>query len=161
MSTASIPNLPRIISLTGKELLEVAQLQGAFPLMSYVSRSATAAQLALLASEIVATGPTQVAADTPSGAQNNYTVNGQMGPTIGFIELSPTANCNITGLEAGFDGQIALITNLVNTATVTLNALNSASAGLNRFRLPANRDLTQYNSQAFKYSAAIGLWVGF
>lgn len=160
MSTAAIPQLTVAISLTGAEWLEVAQLRGVGPAAGYGSFRVTSAQIALLAAQISPTGPTGVATDTPSGTVNNYTVNGEFGPTIGFVDLTPTANVLVTGMEAGFDGQIATYTNLAGGGfTVTLGALNGGSLLMNQFRLPANRILNQYNSQSFKYSATIGLWV--
>jgi hypothetical protein len=81
-----------------------------------------------------------------------------MGPAVGFVELTPTAICNITGLQAGFDGQIIVITNL-SAFAMTLNALNVGSIAANQFRLPGDLILTQNDSKSFKYSATIGKWV--
>jgi hypothetical protein len=100
-----------------------------------------------------------VASDSPSGTLNNYTVAGGMGPTIGFVELTPTTNTVITGLVAGTDGQLVVITNLSGTYTVTLNALSGSSSSANQFRMVGNLSLGQNNGQLFKYSATIGLWV--
>jgi hypothetical protein len=86
-------------------------------------------------------------------------VAGGMGATIAFIDLTPSATCNITGLEAGFDGQSVIITNLSATYTLTLNALNSGSTTTNQFRMVEDLVLAQNNGQAFKYSATIGKWV--
>lgn len=160
MATASIPQLGQVISLTGTELMEIAQLQGAGPTAVWGSRRMTVLQLIALIDVIGSTGPTGVAAAAPSvGENDNWTVSGLMGPTIGFIDCSPIGNCNVTGLEAGFDGQLVVVTNLASF-TLVLNALNSASLSANQFRLPADVQLSQNNSQTFKYSAQIGKWVG-
>jgi hypothetical protein len=160
MATATILQLVQAIGgLTGLEQLEGAQpttLQNGQP--GWVSVRLSSAQIAALASQISATGPLAVATDTPSGAQNNYTVNGQMGPTIGFVDLTPGAACNITGVAAGFNGQIIIVTNL-SAFNLTLNALNSGSLAANQFRMAADFILTQNNGKAFKYSTTIGKWV--
>jgi hypothetical protein len=93
-----------------------------------------------------------------SGANNDYTAGGLMGPTIGFLDLAPTANCNITGLAAGTDGQQVTISNLT-TFSVTLNALNGGSTSANRLRMVADTILGQNNGQTFRYSVTIGNWV--
>jgi len=82
-----------------------------------------------------------------------------MGPTIGFMELTPTGNCTITGIPAGIDGQLLIITNLASGFTVTLLALNASSTAANQFRMATGILLEQYDSQAFKYSVSIGKWV--
>jgi hypothetical protein len=162
VSTAPIPKLTRAIALTGTELLEVAQVSGpGGPLLSYVSRSITVLQLIALIEVLGATGPTGVLTVAPSvGANNDFNAGGEFGPLIGFLDLVPIGNFNMTGLQAGFDGQIVIITN--KTAFIgVLNALSIGSEAPNRFRLPADLQLTQNNGQAFKYSVGIGLWVPF
>jgi len=159
VATSSIPQLPQAVSLTGAELLELAQLSGAGHLQSFRSIRASIAQVLLLASQIAPTGPVGVATDAPSGANNNYTANNEFGPLIGFIDLTPPTNCNITGLMAGFDGQIVTITNLAPGVTVTLNALNGGSVLANQFRMVADFLLPTNNSKSFRYSATIGKWV--
>lgn len=153
MATATILQLPQAVSLTGGEQIESIQ-NGA-------STRLTVAQiLAILPYIITPIGPTAVITGVPNaGANNNYTVNGQMGPAVGFVDLTPTAVCNITGLEAGFDGQMVTITNL-STYAMTLNALNSGSLAANQFRMAADFILTQNNSKSFKYSATLAIWVG-
>jgi len=107
----------------------------------------------------VGTASLGVISDAPSGTNANYTVAGQMAAGVRFIELSPAAaGCVITGLQAGTNGQDVTITCLTASG-LTLNALDGTSLGANQFRLPANFTLSQYNSQTFKYSTAIGLWV--
>lgn len=81
-----------------------------------------------------------------------------MNSTIGFMDLTPTANCNITGVTSGTDGQMLIITNL-SAFTLTLNALNSGSSSGNQFRMVADFNLSQNNGATFKYSATIGKWV--
>ena len=82
-----------------------------------------------------------------------------MGTTIGFIELTPTAATTITGLVAGYDGQLVIITNLSGSYNVTLSALDSRSLFAIQFRIVGNFALQQYNGQGFKYSATIGNWI--
>jgi hypothetical protein len=81
-----------------------------------------------------------------------------MGSTIGFADLSPTGACTITGLLAGFDGQLVTITNLTANA-LTLTALDSNSTSANQFRLVGSFTLGQNNGITFRYSTTIGHWV--
>lgn len=159
MATSSIPQLTQVVSLTGSELMEIAQQQGSGPTAVWASRRMTALQLIALIEVLGSTGPTGVTAVAPSvGENDNWTASGLMGPTIGAIDMSPIGNCNITGLQAGFDGQIVVLTNLT-TFTVTLNALSVSSLSTNQFRMSADLQLAQNNGQAFKYFAGIGKWV--
>jgi hypothetical protein len=153
MATSTILQLPVNIGLTGFEWLEIATT------VNNPSQRATSGQIARLASSVVPTGPTGVAADAPAGTQNNYTINGEFTVATGFAELTPAGACNITGLQAGSDGQIIIITNL-STFALTLNALNSGSLSANQFRMFGDLVLSQNNGHAFKYSATIGKWVG-
>ena len=153
MATSTIPMLTQAQSLLGSEQMEAVQ--------AGTSVRVTTAQIAALGQDLVPVGPTGVASDTPSGTQNDYTVAGQMGSSIGFVELTPTTNVILTGLQAGFDGQVVTITNLTGTYTVTLNTLNNGSQAANQFRLPSNLVLAQYVGQTFQYSANIGLWVAW
>ena len=147
MGTATILQLPQTVGLTGGEPLETVQ--------GTTSVRTTVAQIAALSRSL----PTGVAAAIPSaGANNDYTASGLMGPSIGFIDLTPTADCNITGLQAGFDGQIVIVTNL-SAFNVTLNALNSGSQSVNQFRMVGDFVLPQNNGKTFKYSVSIGKWV--
>lgn len=150
MATATILQLPQAQSLTGAEAVEMVQ-NGA-------SVRGTSAQVASLGSSISPTGPTGVVEAVPvTGANNNYAPSG-FGATTGFLELTPAGIANISGLLAGYDGQIVTITNL-SAYLLTLNALNGGSLVANQFRMAADADLTQYNGRTFKYSATIGLWV--
>jgi hypothetical protein len=158
MATATILQLPQAVGgLLGTEQCEAAQpttLPNGQP--GFVSIRLTTAQIAALAA--ASKTPSGLITGIPSGTQNDYTVGGQMGPAVGFIDLSPTAPCNITGLAAGIDGQLVVITCLTAFAT-TLNALNAGSLAANRFRMASDAILTQNNGRSFKYSATIGLWV--
>jgi len=159
MATATILQLVQAVGgLTGLEQFEAVQptmLPNGQP--GWLSIRLSSAQIAALAA--MATGATGVAAAVPApGANNNYTASALMKPSIGFLELTPTAVCNITGIQAGVDGQIVIITNL-SAFAMTLNALNGGSAAPNQFRMAADFILTQNNGKAFKYSATIGLWV--
>jgi hypothetical protein len=72
--------------------------------------------------------------------------------------LTPTAATTITGLVAGYDGQIVIITNL-SSYLLTIKALNSGSLSANQFRIVGDFALQQYNGISFKYSATIGNWI--
>ena len=161
MATTTILQLPQAISLTGAEQLEAAEpvtLPGG--VQGWASIRVTAGQISALASKVAPTGPTAVIAAAPApGANNDYTAHGQMGPAVGFMDLTPTAICNITGLQAGTDGQLVVITNL-SAFAMTLNAFNSGSMAPNQFRMASDFILTQNNSKSFKYSVPIGNWVG-
>jgi hypothetical protein len=161
MATSTILQLtPAIAGLLGTEQIEAAQPAGVLSgVQQWASVRISAAQIAALASLIASTGPTGVIYATPAPGENdNFTAGGQMGPAVGFIELSPTANCNITGIKAGFDGQIVVVTNLT-TLLLTLNALNGGSLPANRLRMVADFTLVQNDSKSFKYSATIGAWI--
>jgi len=160
MSTTTIVQLPQAIALTGNELLEVAvPIKLAGNVNGWASERVTSAQIAALAGNVASVGPTAVITDVPvPGSNNDYTVSGQMGATVGFIDLTPTAICNITGLQGGFDGQVVIITNL-SAFAMTLNTLNVGSQATNQFRLPSDLILIQNDSKAFKYSATISRWV--
>jgi len=81
-----------------------------------------------------------------------------MGSTIGFVDLNPTGTCVVTGLIAGFDGQMVTITNL-SANSLTLNALDAGSSAANRFRMVGNIGLGLNNGATFRYSVTIGNWV--
>lgn len=150
MATATILQLPQVQSLTGAETVEVVQ--------NGQSARATSAQISSLGSSVSPTGPIGVIVGLPAvGANNNYAPTG-FGAVTGFLDLMLVGVSNITGLLAGYDGQLLIITNL-STYEVTLNALSGASQAPNQFRMAADFVLTQNNSKTFKYSATIGKWV--
>jgi hypothetical protein len=151
MATATILQLTQAVSLTGSEQLEAVQ--------SGSSVRLTAAQIAAIGQSLTPTGPIGVVDAVPAtGANNDYTASGLMGATVGFLDLTPTGACNITGLQAGFNGQLIIITNL-STSAITLNALNSGSLAANQFRMVGDFVLPQNNGKSFKYSTTIGKWV--
>lgn len=98
-----------------------------------------------------------VANAVTGGAHNDYNPAG-FGPTTGFLDLSPTADANITGIMAGGDGQQLIVTNL-SAHNLTLNALNAGSNITNRLRIVADLTLGTNNSARFVYSVALALWV--
>lgn len=150
MATATILQLQQAVSLTGSESIEMAQ--------NGRSVRATSAQVASLGGSVSPTGPTGVVASIPAtGANNDYAPSG-FGATTGFLDLTAAGAANITGISAGYDGQIITITNL-SASPLTLNALNGGSQGANQFRMVADTILTQNNGKTFKYSATIGKWV--
>ena len=150
MATATILQLPQAQSLTGAEAVEIVQ-NGA-------SARATSAQVASLGASVSPTGPTGVVEALPNVGSNNDYAPLDFGATTGFLEVMPVGVTNITGLIAGYDGQIVVITN-VSAYALTLNELNGASQAGNQFRMAADAILTQNNSRTFKYSATIGKWV--
>lgn len=150
MGTATILQLPQAQSLTGAEAVEMVQ--------NGTSVRGTSAQIASLGATISPTGPVGVVDAVPAtGGNNDYAPTG-FGATTGFLELTPAGVANITGLTAGYDGQLVVITNL-SANSLTLNALNGSSQSANQFRMVGDIILSQYNGQAFKYSATIGKWV--
>lgn len=150
MATATILQLRQAQSLTGAEAVEMVQ--------NGESVRATAAQVATLNASVSPTGPIGVVNAVPAtGANNDYDPAG-FDATTGFLELTPTGDCNISGLVAGYNGQLVIITNL-SAHVITLNALNGASQAANQFRMVGDIALGQNNGQAFKYSTPIGKWV--
>jgi hypothetical protein len=103
--------------------------------------------------------PSGVTSDAPAaGAHNDYAPTGY-GVTTGFLEVTPAGAANLTGLLAGFNGQIVTISNLSGN-NLTLNALNGGSAANNQFRLPFDLILSQNNSQTFRYlKGSVNKWV--
>jgi hypothetical protein len=159
MALAPIPGLTQVIGLNGTELIEVAQLQGTGPSASYVSRKATIQQLAAEVNSLEPTGPTGLAAAVPATGENdNYNADGLFNSTIGVVVLSPTGACNITGFQAGYDGQIAIFV-CATPVLCVFNALNAGSLSANQFLMPADLTLALNNAQAFKYFVALAKWV--
>jgi len=150
MGTVTVLQLAQATSLTGAEALELVQ-NGA-------SVRTTTGQVASLGADISPTGPTGVVVAVPAtGANNDYFPSG-FGATTGFLDLNPAGNCNITGILAGYDGQLLTVTN-ISANTVTLNALNGGSQSANQLRMAADAILPQNNGRTFKYSQTIGKWV--
>ena len=150
MATATILQLPQATSLTGSESVEMVQ--------NGRSVRSTSAQVATLISTVSPTGPTGVVAAVPVTGENNDYAPAGFGAPTGFLDLTPAGVANITGLTAGYDGQLIVITNLSANA-LTLNALNGGSQMANQFRMVADIILGQNNGQTFKYSATIAKWV--
>lgn len=98
-----------------------------------------------------------VATAITGGAHNDFNPVG-FGPTVGFLDLSPAADANITGIAAGGDGQQLIVTNL-SVHNLTLNALNGGSVAANQLRIVGDLTLGQNNSARFVYSVALALWV--
>jgi hypothetical protein len=147
MGSTTILQLPQVTGLTGTESLEGVQAGTSVQIL--------ASQLAVLA----LSGASQIASAVPAaGGNNNYTASGLMGPTVGWLELSPSASCSLTGLQAGYDGQMVGITNLT-TQLLVIYALNSSSSAANQFRMQGPISLVQYQTAFFKYSATIAKWI--
>jgi len=80
----------------------------------------------------------------------------------GFLDLNPTTGAaDLTGIDHtnATDGQFLIVSNINGSNMVTLKTLDVSSGALNRFRLPADITLPQYNNVTLRYSSAIALWV--
>lgn len=101
-------------------------------------------------------GTDVLAINLPAGATNNITIT----PLIGFLELNANvAASNVTGIQAGFDGQIITVTSRNAANNVTLNRLHAGSDVANRLRLSADLALFQDQGISLRYSSALALWI--
>lgn len=152
MSTVPILNLPVAIGLTGAEWAEVQRPDG-------VSERTQLSQIAGIFASVAPTGPVGSVVGAPvAGPNNDYNAEGQFGAVVGFLDLNSAGPCNVSGVTAGFNGQILIITN-ISPFLATLNKLSAASSPFNQFRMPDDFFLSQYDGKSFKYSTAIGKWV--
>lgn len=90
-----------------------------------------------------------------AGPNNDLAINAG----IGFLEITPAGDITLTGMSAGFDGQIVTLSNLHASRLVEIMSLNGGSVPANQFRMAANITLTQYGSVSFRYSVALALWI--
>lgn len=99
--------------------------------------------------------PTDRLAVAPAaGTTHNLAV----GKNVGFLDVDTTAgNVTITGLTAGTDGQILVIT-CTGANLLTLAALTGSTAP-NQFRLPTDLSFTLNDGMSVRYSATVGKWV--
>lgn len=92
----------------------------------------------------------------PAGATHNLAIT----PTTGFVDLNANAGAaNLTGIQAGYDGQIITVTSRNATNNVTLNRLNVGSDADARMRLSADLTLFQDQGISLRYSIALALWI--
>jgi hypothetical protein len=95
-------------------------------------KSVTAQILAAYVAAAIA--GTYLAANTASGSTNDFNPSG-FGSTVNRLDLDPNAgNSTLTGLIAGVDNQIVLISNVDATNSLTLSNQDAGSAAANRFR---------------------------
>lgn len=79
---------------------------------------------------------------------------------IGFLDLNANAGAaSLTGITAGYDGQIITVTSRNAVNNITLNRLNVGSAAANRIRLSADLVLSQDQGISLRYSTALALWI--
>lgn len=91
-----------------------------------------------------------------AGATNNLALTAG----TGFLDLSPTSGAaDVTGIAAGTDGQLLVVTNIHASNSVTLDALNAGSVAANRLRLPADLTILQYSNITLRYSTSLALWI--
>lgn len=91
-----------------------------------------------------------------AGATNNLAVTS----SVGFLDLDASSGAsNVTGITAGYDGQIIVVTSRNAANAVTLNRLNAGSSAANRIRLSADLTLLQDQGVSLRYSSALALWI--
>ena len=95
-----------------------------------------------------------------SGTTNDLDPGGGWPTGIGRLDLDTSAGAaTITGLVAGSDAQIVIISN-IGANTLTLAALNAGSSAANRFRYVADIALAQYDAVlAVYYGGTVNKWV--
>jgi hypothetical protein len=99
--------------------------------------------------------PTDQQIELPAaGTTNNLAV----GRNVGFLDIDTTAgNVTLTGITAGSDGQILVVTN-VGANLLTLAALNTGSSSANRFRMPSDLSFVLNDGMSLRYSSQVGKW---
>lgn len=102
---------------------------------------------------------TYLSAAPASGSTNDYNPAG-FGATVNRLDLDTTAgNATLTGLIAGTDNQIVLVSN-TGANNLTLDATSSASSAANRFRasdlmvIPPNGSM-----YVIYYGGTVNRWV--
>jgi hypothetical protein len=100
---------------------------------------------------------------SPAGAQNNVDPTSGGAWPVGFDRVDVTlaaGNANWTGLKAGGDGQVVIITNTDAANNLVLNNQNNGSTAANRFRSAADITLLPGTAILVKYYAgAVNRWV--
>jgi hypothetical protein len=92
----------------------------------------------------------------PAGATHNLSITAD----VGFLDLNASSGAsNVTGIEAGYDGQIITVTSRNASNNVTLNRLNTGSLAANRIRLSSDVTLFQDQGISLRYSTALSLWI--
>lgn len=78
---------------------------------------------------------------------------------VGILDVTANvAGSTLTGMAAGYDGQEVTVSNLHASGLLTLAAMTGSSA-TNRYRLAGDLTLLFRQSQTFKYSASLAVWV--
>lgn len=93
-----------------------------------------------------------------AGTYNDYAPAG-FGSTVGRLDIDTGAgDVELTGLLAGSDAQLLIVTN-IGAHNLILDPLNVGSAAANRFRLPGQMYLPQYNAQLLcYYTGTVNKW---
>lgn len=152
MATETILDLTAAVGITGSEWAELQRGDG-------TSARWQLATLAALAKNIAPTGPVSRIVGVPiQGPNPDYTAEGQMGASVGLLDLNAGGPCSIGGILAGFNGQLLIIGN-ISPFLVTLNKLSAGSSGANQLRMPDDFFLAQFDSKTFKYFTDIAKWV--
>lgn len=95
-----------------------------------------------------------------AGANNNLTPAGFPGTkSFRLILTAPAGNANVTGLLAGTDGQLGMLTSEDAANTITLNALNAGSLPANRFLYAVDIILPPGASKMVCYDGTSALWL--
>lgn len=108
-------------------------------------------------SRIGGSGPVIFA--SPTGASNDVNPTG-FGPGVGRLDVTLAAGvANWTGLAAGVDGQLLIISNQDATNSLTLNRENAGSAAANRFSGAADPVLAPgASARLMYYGGTINRW---
>jgi len=108
---------------------------------------------------------TRLAYASPAGASNNVAPSADWpkdssGNPINRLAVTlPSGAANWTGLVAGGDGQILVITNFDSANTLTLNSQNAGSSAGNQFLGPADMSIPPGDSLWSYYDETSGFWV--
>lgn len=95
-----------------------------------------------------------------AGQSNDYNPGAPF-PVVARLNLNPsTGDANLTGLIAGQDGQMLLLSNISATNNLTLDSLNAGSAAANQFRAAADLTLPPRDAKLLFYNGgSINKWV--
>lgn len=102
-----------------------------------------------------------LAATVSSGTSNDFDPGSGWPSNYGRLDLDPSSgNATLTGLIAGADGQLVMLTNIDPSYTLTLAALNSGSSSANQFRCVGDLTLVPYDAVlACYYKGTVNKWV--
>lgn len=100
-------------------------------------------------------------ATVSSGTSNDFDPGSGWPSGFGRLDLDPSSgNATLTGLIAGADGQLVMLTNIDPTYTLKLAAQNSLSSAANRFRIVGDLVLVPEDSvMACYYAGNVNRWI--